>query len=61
MRVQTFIGKVTMEGLSLMDEHINKWLEQHDVEPKLVKQSFGYERPQQHGQQEPAIAVTLWY
>ncbi len=61
MRVQTFIGKVTMDGLGLMDEHINRWLEQHNVEPKLVKQSFGYERPQQQGQQEPVIVVTVWY
>jgi hypothetical protein len=61
MRVQTFIGKVTMDGLNLMDEHINKWLEEHNVEPKLVKQSFGYERPQLQGQQEPVIIVTVWY
>ena len=61
MRVQSFVGKVTMEALSQMDEHINHWFEEHSVEPKMVKQSFGYERGHQAGQQKPVIAVTVWY
>lgn len=61
MRVQTFLSKVNMESLQQMDEHINAWLSHHNVEPKIVKQSFGYERPRDAAQQDPVIIVTVWY
>ena len=61
MRVQTFVGKVTMESLKAMDEHINQWLAQHNIEPKIVKQSFGYDRPHEAVHQEPVIVITVWY
>lgn len=61
MRVQTFVGKVSMESLQQMEEHINAWLAEHNVEPKHIKQSFGYERGQLQGGQEPVIILTVWY
>jgi hypothetical protein len=61
MRVQSFIGKVTVEGLGQMDDHINHWIEEHNVEPKMIKQSFGYERARESSQQEPVVVVTVWY
>ena len=61
MRVQTFVGKVNIEFLQQMDDHINNWLAEHNVEPKIVKQSFGYERCRESNTQEPVIVVTIWY
>lgn len=61
MRVQTFVGKVSMESLQQMEEHINHWLAEHSVEAKHIKQSFGYERGHQSGVQEPVIVITVWY
>ena len=61
MRVQTFVGKVAMESLQQLEEHINEWLAHHNVEPKHIKQSFGYEHGQQSGAQEPVVIVTVWY
>ena len=61
MRVQTFLGKVSMEALEQMDKHINRWLETHGVEPKHINQSFGYEHQREGGTQEPVILTSVWY
>lgn len=61
MRVQTFLGKVTVEALHQMDEHINTWLESHHIEPAKVTQTFGYEKHRDGGSQEPVIITSLWY
>ena len=61
MRVQTFLGKVSMDSLRQMDEHINHWLETHNVEPKLVLQSFGQEKHREAGSNEPVIVTSIWY
>jgi hypothetical protein len=61
MRVQTFVGKLSMEALHQMTEHINDWLAHHNVEPKFIKQSFGYEKPREASREEPVIVITVWY
>lgn len=61
MRSQTFVGKVGIEPLRLMDDQINSWMERNQVEPKLVNQVFGYERQHHHGDEEPVIVTTIWY
>ncbi len=61
MRVQTFLGPVSMESLQQMDEHVNDWLANHNVEPKHIKQSFGYENARESNRQEPVVIVTVWY
>ena len=61
MRVQTFIGKSSTEGLHQMDEHINHWLETHDIEPKLVTQSYGCGNHHEVSSQEPVIVTSIWY
>ena len=61
MRVQTFVGKVSMDGLRQMDETINRWLESHMVEPRFVNQCYGVERHHEVSCEEPVIVVTVWY
>jgi len=61
MRAQSFVGKVSMEGLKLMDEHINHWLEKHSVEPKMINQVFGSERHHHHDMEESVMVTTIWY
>jgi len=61
MRVQTFVGKVTFEALQQMDEHINQWMATHNIEPKMVTQSFGYDKPREACQEEPALVTSIWY
>ncbi len=61
MRVQTFLGKVSVEALHQMDEHINHWLETHEVEPRRITQTFGYERTRDGGAQEPVVVTSVWY
>ena len=60
MRVQTFIGKSSNEGLHQMDEHINEWLKRTGVTPAFVKQSAGNER-YHGGEDEPIVVVSIWY
>lgn len=61
MRVQTFVGKVTFEALQQMDEHINQWMTTHNIEPKMVTQSFGYDKPREACAEEPVIVTSIWY
>ena len=61
MRVQTFVGKVSVETLKQMDEHINEWLAKHDVQVKFIKQVFGSERHSQHHEMEPVVVASVWY
>jgi len=61
MRVQTFMGKVSVEALHQMDQHINEWLERRQVEPKLVSQCFGYDKARDGNVQEPVLLISIWY
>ena len=61
MQVQTFVGKVGMETLKQMDDHINEWLERHKVEPKIINQVFGNERHSHHHELEPVLITSIWY
>lgn len=60
MKVRTFLGKTSMEGIRQLDEHINTWLAGHSIEVLHVSQCLGFES--HHGrEQEPAIIVSVWY
>lgn len=61
MRIQSFLGKVSVESLHQMDNHINQWLADHAVEPQFITQSFGYEHPQEGRGPEPVIVTSVWY
>lgn len=61
MRVQSFLGKVSVEALHQMDQHINQWMESHGVEPKLVSQSFGFDKGKDGGANEPILVISIWY
>ncbi len=61
MQSHTFVGKVSAESLSLMDEHVNEWLTRNEVEPKQINQLFGYERPHHHDVEEPVVITTVWF
>lgn len=61
MRVQTFMGKVSVEGLRQMDEQINEWLDSHQVEPRFIQQCYGDERHHEVTSQEPVVIITVWY
>ncbi len=61
MRVQSFLGKVSVEALHQMDESINRWLDEHGVEPKLVSQTFGYEHHNDSSLQEPVVVTSVWF
>lgn len=60
MKVQSFVGKVNIEGLHQMDDHINKWLRENEIEPLHIKQSFGHERGK-GANEEPVVIITIWY
>lgn len=60
LKLHTFIGKSSLEGIHQMDEFINEWLATNDVEIVQVSQCFGQER--HHGQSlEPVIITSVWY
>ena len=61
MRVQTFLGKVSVEALNQLDEHINHWMEAHNIEPKHIVQSFGFDRHRESGSSQPVIVTSVWY
>lgn len=61
MQVQTFLGKVTIEGLHQLDQHINTWIKRHNVTPVHVLQSFGSEKHHDGRSSEPIIVTSIWY
>jgi len=61
MRVHTFASKIGVDMLHAMDEHINKWLEEHNVEPKIVTQSCGSAPSRDVQGAEPVVITSIWY
>lgn len=60
MRVKTIIGKSNVDGLQLMDKHVNSWMEEDNIRPLHVTQTFGHERI--HGGDEECVIITsIWY
>jgi hypothetical protein len=60
MRAQTFVGKVSVDSLRVMDEHMNNWLQRNNVEPKQITQTFGFENHHAEGEQ-PVLITTVWF
>lgn len=61
MRVRTFVGKVSVEGLRLMDDQINQWMEQNAIEPQRITQTFGKDSHHDTASMEPVVITSIWY
>ncbi|HNZ48471.1 MAG TPA: hypothetical protein PLZ53_04545 [Candidatus Hydrogenedentes bacterium] len=61
MKVQSFMGKVSMTGLRQMDIQINEWLQRSKVKPIHIKQSFGTDIHHEGRMSEPIVIITVWY
>jgi len=61
MLVQTFMGKVSIEGLHQMDSHINEWVKRNKVTPVFIQQSFGADIHHDGRNQEPIVVMSVWY
>ena len=61
MRVQSFIGKVSITGLQQMDHQINEWLDRTGTKPIQIKQSFGTDIHHDGRGREPIVVITIWY
>lgn len=61
MKVHTFVGKISIEGLQQMDDLINAWLERNGVTPIQIKQSLGMERHHGGASEEPVLVISVWY
>ena len=61
MKVQTFMGKVSIEGLHQMDTHINEWLKRNGVTPLHIQQCFGTNIHHDGRAAEPIVVTSLWY
>jgi hypothetical protein len=59
IRVRSFHGKLSDQGMQYIDEAINDWLDAHpDIEIKFVTSTVG----QFEGKiREPALVLNLWY
>lgn len=59
IRVRSFHGKLSEQGLDFMDNQINEWLDNHpEIEIKQVTTAIG----QFEGKiREPALVVNIWY
>ena len=59
VRVRTFHGKLSEQGMDYMDNQINEWLDSNpDIEVKFVTSTVG----QFEGKiREPALVLNVWY
>lgn len=60
LKVQTFLGKVNIEGLNQMDAHLNNWLKRTKVKPVQITTNFGHERGK-GANEEPVLIISIWY
>jgi len=59
IRVRTFHGRLSEEGMAYMDEKINEWLDNHpEIEVKFVTTNIGTFEGKIR---EPALVVNIWY
>jgi hypothetical protein len=59
VRVRTFHGKLSDQGMEFLDHQINEWLDNHpEVEVKYVSSSVGTFEGKIR---EPALVLNLWY
>lgn len=59
IRVRSFHGRLSDQGLGFMDEQINNWLDQHpEIEVKNVTTTVGVFEGKIR---EPALIVNVWY
>ncbi|HNR29330.1 MAG TPA: hypothetical protein PKI11_00440 [Candidatus Hydrogenedentes bacterium] len=61
MKVHTFMGKVSIDGLHEMEGHVNEWLAEHPVKVVDICQSFGMHKHHDGRREEPVLLITLWY
>jgi hypothetical protein len=59
IRVRSFHGRLSDEGMNYMDDKINDWLDNHqEIEVKFVTTAIG----QYEGKiREPALVLNIWY
>ena len=59
VRVRSFHGRLSDEGMSFLDDKIHDWLDQHpEIEVKFVTTTIG----QFEGKiREPALVLNVWY
>jgi hypothetical protein len=59
VRVKSFHGRLTDDGLHRLDEKINEWLEVHpEIEVKFAVTSIGKWNDKS---QEPAMIINVWW
>jgi hypothetical protein len=59
VRVRTFHGRLSDEGMAFMDEKINEWMDNHpDIEVKQVTTTIGLFEGKI---KEQALVVNIWY
>jgi hypothetical protein len=59
VRVRSFHGRLSEQGLEYMDHQINEWLDNHgDVEIKFVTSTTGIFDGKM---KEPAVILNVWY
>lgn len=61
MKVRTFYGGATREGIKYFDEHINEWIEQNNVKVLRTNVTFGDAKVGMSGAAEPCILGMVWY
>lgn len=59
VRLRTFHGRLSQQGLEYMDNQVNEWLDAHpEVEVKFVTSTVGTFEGKMR---EPALILNLWY
>jgi len=62
LKVKHFIGGASHKALEYLDEDINRWLKENNVqEIKNVQESFGQSPVGMHGNREGVIFISIWY
>ena len=61
LKVRTFYGNATREGMKYFDEHINSWIMENKADIRMTNLTFGDAKVGMSGSKEPCLLAMVWY
>ncbi len=61
MRVRHFTGGLSNKALHFLDDEINAWIKESNIDVKMVNEFFGQASTEMRGTKEDSIFLSVWY
>ncbi len=61
IQVRHFTGGLSTKALHFLDEEVNLWIKEDNIDVKMVREVFGQSPTGMSGSKEDAIFLSVWY